>query len=116
MGERGFTLVEVLVAFVILAVAVGSAVRSIATGLEHERIADAEVMRLLEARSLIDRLGADIPLVEGERSGRLASGEPWRLTLEPRGAAAGLGLWEARLVVLGADGRSLALRTVLPGR
>lgn len=82
-GERGFTLVEVLVAFTILALILGGILQAITAGLAAERAASQATARLLEARSLVEAVGVDAPVTPGRREGRLADGAPWRLTVAP---------------------------------
>ena len=79
--NSGFTLIEVLIAFAILAMVLGVVFRTLSTGLSHERTAGLVTARVLEARSILDRLGADIALEEGTIEGRLATGERWALTV-----------------------------------
>ena len=81
--NSGFTLIEVLISFVILALVLGVVFRSLSTGLSHERTAELATARVLEARSILDRLGADLPLEEGQAEGELATG-PEGLGLLPR--------------------------------
>lgn len=121
--NRGFTLVEVLIAFAILAVVLGVVFRSLSTGLSHERIADMTTARVLEARSILDRLGADIPLEEGITEGRMATGEVWTMTVsltEPATSdetrSATLNAYVAELQVDGEDGRTLYLKTLKLGQ
>ena len=120
--SSGFTLIEVLIAFAILALVLGVVFRSLSTGLSHERTAGLVTARVLEARSILDRLGADMALEEGASEGRLATGEPWVLTvrlLEPAESdevqAAPLNAYLAELSVDGDDGRTLRLQTLKLG-
>ncbi|HSF94345.1 MAG TPA: prepilin-type N-terminal cleavage/methylation domain-containing protein [Thermohalobaculum sp.] len=122
MRSRGFTLVEVLVAFAILALVLGTVFRTLSTGLSHERTAKLATARVLEARSVIDRVGGDLPLEEGTTTGELATGEPWTLTVsladpetEDRFEARPLHAYLADLRVDGADGRTLHLQTLKLG-
>ena len=120
--NSGFTLIEVLIAFAILALVLGVVFRTLSTGLSHERTAGLVTARVLEARSILDRLGADVALEEGTIEGRLATGEPWTLTvslLEPaegdESEAAPLNAYLAELSVHGDDGRMLRLKTLKLG-
>lgn len=123
--DRGFTLVEVLVAFVILSLALGVVFRSLSSGLSHERTARLATERVLAARSLLDRVGQDIPLELGTTEGDFAGGAHWVLTVTQADQEANLaarrpgGTVNAYLVALhvaGTDGRSLDLQTVRLGR
>ncbi len=120
--NSGFTLIEVLIAFTILALVLGVVLPTLASGLSHERTAGLVTARVLEARSILDRLGAEIALEEGTIEGRLATGEPWALTVSLLDAAAGdetgpnpLNAYLAELQVDGEDGRTLRLKTLKLG-
>ena len=123
MRIKGFTLIEVLIAFVILALALGVVFRTLSSSLSHERIAKLATMRVLEARSILDRLGVDVALEEGMIEGQLTTGEPWTLTVslvepdaESGGVSAGpINAYVAELQVDGVDGRTLRLQTLKLG-
>ena len=86
--NSGFTLIEVLIAFTILALVLGVVLPTLASGLSHERTARLATARVLEARSILDGLGIEIPLEEGSwlgRSWRVSAGE-----LDQRGRARGV--------------------------
>ena len=120
--NSGFTLIEVLIAFAILALVLGVVFRTLSSGLSHERTAGLVTARVLEARSILDRLGVDVPLEEGMIEGRMATGEFWTLTvslLEPAASdeiqAGALNAYLAELSVHGEDGRMLHLKTLKLG-
>jgi general secretion pathway protein I len=76
---RGFTLIEVVVAFTILAVGLGLTL-SIATGaLRNAKVAAQRTEAALYAQSLLDATGVGERLEEGEESGEF--GEDYRWTL-----------------------------------
>ncbi len=120
--NSGFTLIEVLIAFAILALVLGVVFRTLSTGLSHERTAGLVTARVLEARSILERLGADIALEEGTIEGRLATGERWALTVSLLDPAASeesdpgpLNAYLAELSIHGDDGRMLRLQTLKLG-
>jgi general secretion pathway protein I len=125
--NSGFTLIEVLIAFTILALVLGVVLPTLSSGLSHERTARLATARVLEARSILDGLGIEVPLEEGVIEGRLVTGEAWRLTVslisdELGDPAAGgkIGTGEinaflAELQVDGEDGRTLRLETLKLG-
>lgn len=83
-GQDGFTLIEVAVALAILAMA-ASALMSVFGGapirqarIENERLAT------LGARSLLARIGADLPLAAGHSEGT-GDGIRWTLDIDPYG-------------------------------
>ena len=91
-ADSGFTLIEVLVAFAILAVTLTSVSGALSSGMMQERAADRATARVLEARSILDRIGADLSLREPLWTGTLATGEPWSATVRPLK----LGGWHGR--------------------
>jgi len=112
----------VLIAFAILALVLGVVFRTLSSGLSHERTAGLVTARVLEARSILDRVGADVALEERTIEGRLATGEPWTLTISLQAPAAGdeiqtgaLNVYLAELSVDGDDGRTLRLQTLKLG-
>ena len=80
---RGFTLLEVLVAFVILAVGMGLLLAMLSRGLNQVRRAQDETEASLHAQSLLDSLGVIEALAEGERSGDFEGGR-YRYRLQVR--------------------------------
>jgi len=86
----GFTLIEVLIAFAILALVLGAVFRSFSTGLSSERRASLAVARALEARSVLEDVGAGIPLEPGQAEGELSTGDPWTLTIDAAAPVEGL--------------------------
>ena len=117
--NNGFTLIEVLIAFAILALVLGVVFRTLSSGLGHERTARLATARVLEARSILDQLGINLPLEEGLIEGRLATGEVWTLTVslvEPatndKNLTSPINAYLAELSVAGEDGRILRLKTL----
>lgn len=113
MRQAGFTLVEALVAFTILALALGATLPAIATALSQGRTASEASARVLEARSIMESLVG--PLAAGTERGRLASGEPWRLdvvALGPERSDAPVVAYRVDLVVGAPERPTLTLSTV----
>ena len=66
---RGFTLLEVMLAFVLLAIAMGLLVAMLSNGLRQVSQAQAETEATLHAQTLLDQLGVLEPIVPGSREG-----------------------------------------------
>ena len=80
---RGFTLIEVLVAFVILAVALGVLMQVFSTGLRNARVAENYTTATLYAESMLAAVGVEAPLAAGETSGDFDDRFRWRLDVQP---------------------------------
>jgi general secretion pathway protein I len=83
-AHRGFTLMEILVAFVVLAAAVGILYRTFSTGLRNvDAVAGySEAIAIAEAR--LTSLGLEKPLEEGEESGATEDRRfNWRIVVQP---------------------------------
>lgn len=82
-AAAGFTLIEVLVALAILAIAFGFGFRALSGGFDRldrdQKSADA----LLFAQSTMARVGHDIALEDGTTSGGTADGFAWRIETSP---------------------------------
>jgi general secretion pathway protein I len=80
----GFSLLEVLVAFVILALVATSLYRLFAGSLTNIGAADEYSRALLVAESVLAEVGAAKPLREGARSGRVEDGQiDWKASVVP---------------------------------
>lgn len=83
MRERGFTLLEVLVAFAILAVAATVLMNVFSQGTRQAALA-ADYGRAAElAESKLAALGIEIPLEPGEQRGQFADGFAWTASVQP---------------------------------
>lgn len=117
---KGFTLVEVLVAFTLLVLVLSASLPAMTVALDQERIADVRGARVLAARSVLERVGAEIPVASGVTVGRLATDEAWELEISAlAGAGAdpvpGLRPHVIRLTVRPERGPPLVLETVRLG-
>jgi len=83
--RSGFTLLEVLIAFAILMVALGLLLPAFSTMLDHSAKAAEEARAAALASNLLDRVGADLPLSDGTSAGE-AEGYGWHLAITPLGA------------------------------
>ena len=75
---NGFTLVETLVAFAILAISMVALLQSFATGLQSLGISEAYAIATMHARSKLAEFGKTIPLEASEESGELDDRFEWR--------------------------------------
>lgn len=74
--QKGFSLLEVLVAFVILAVFLGALLPSLGTGLRAERRIEQRLQAVSLAEQRLASLGRDVPLRPGTRKGQ-SNGLRW---------------------------------------
>lgn len=82
--QRGFTLLEVMLAFGVLAVALGLLLGMLSRGLHQVTQAQGETEASLHAQSLLDALGTIEALEVGARDGEFAQGRyRWRLQVSP---------------------------------
>jgi len=75
---RGFTLVEALVAFTILAISMVVLLQTFATGLRSLGISESYALAAMHARSKLAEIGNLAPLEAGEESGELDERFNWR--------------------------------------
>ncbi len=82
--QRGFTLLEVMLAFGVLAVALGLLLGMLSRGLHQVTQAQGETEASLHAQSLLDALGTIEALEVGARDGEFEQGRyRWRLEVSP---------------------------------
>lgn len=73
-GQGGFTLLEVMLAFVLLSVALAMLVGMLSNGLRQVQQAQGETEATLYAQSLLDQLGKLEPIVPGRSDGEFDNG------------------------------------------
>ncbi len=88
-GERGFTLLEVIVALIILSISMATFLRVFSTGLRAVDVAEHQAIAAMHAESILAEVGVSVPLIEGLRQGDLPRGYWWRTEVRPY-AEAGL--------------------------
>lgn len=79
----GFTLLEVLIAFAILAISLAVLMQTFSHGINATRVAEEHAAAVMLARSVMDEVGRSIPLEEGEHEGDWESGLSWHLDIHP---------------------------------
>ncbi len=126
--SRGFTLIEVLVALAVLALALGVLFQIFSTGLNNSRVAEAYAKATLLAQSKLASLGIEESLGEGENTGRFDEQFGWRVDVHghereerPVGQVAPLKPYEVVVTVYWGETdeeRSVSLTTLrlAPGR
>lgn len=107
--QRGYSLIEVIVAFALLALAMTLLLGSLSGATRQVRMADAQGRAALHAQSLLAVAGVDTPLTAGQRHGEWEQGRyQWTLEVspyvEPRQGAASQALWRLDLQVRWGDG------------
>ena len=70
-SQRGLSLIEVLVAFVVLALTLGVILQIFSGGLRNARLSDAYTRALLLAETRLEAEGSEQALVPGETAGQL---------------------------------------------
>lgn len=87
--RKGFTLIEALVAFAILAMSLAELLKGVSGGARNESRADFLLRATREGRSQLAALGTEKPLSPGVTGGRYDDGLLWRLSVQPHGEAKG---------------------------
>ncbi len=82
-NRGGFTLLEVMIAFAILAVALAALMQSFSQGLRSLDLAENYATATMLARSKMAEIGPIIPIDEGEHTGNFQNGWRWRVLLFP---------------------------------
>lgn len=82
-ANAGFTLIEAVAGFAILALGLGALLGGLGMGLRAEQRASEASLALLYAESLLAETGAATPLEAGGTSGRLSGGYVWRREISP---------------------------------
>ena len=90
---RGFSLLEVLVAFVILALILGVTMRIFSGGLRNASNVDEYQKAMLLAQSKLATIGIDTPLKTGQTFGEYESGHRWIVSIRP--------YWEPQMQITG---------------
>lgn len=77
-ADRGFTLLETMVAFAVVALVLGAAYASLSAGARASHRAETALAALTRAEATMARIGADIPLIPGRQE--LVDGD-WSLDI-----------------------------------
>jgi general secretion pathway protein I len=102
-GEAGFTLLEALIAFAILAIALAGLLQGALAGLRATQAAGRMEEALAHARSRLAALEA-MPIVPGDQRGDDGGGFAWRMRIVPEARAGGLTLYAVTVAIGWRDG------------
>ena len=80
-GERGFALLEILVAFLILALGLGAVLVGVSVALRSDTRTEISRSILRVAQSRLEAAGLTEALTSGSREGRVGSAYTWRQTV-----------------------------------
>ena len=80
--NKGFSLLEILVAFSILAISLGILLKIFSSGINTAMVAEEYTVATQIAESLMAKTGIEEPLVVGENSGTEVEKYYWRVTVE----------------------------------
>ena len=81
-SNHGFTLLEILVALVIFALAFGVLAQIMQTGLRQSAVAQSSAAATLLAQSELARVGVEVPLQAGQAEGETEDGMRWHTAIE----------------------------------
>jgi general secretion pathway protein I len=88
-GERGFALLEILVAFVILALGLAAILAGVSTAMRSDAKTETSRGALRLAQSRLEAAGVTEALVPGHREGRVGNKYTWRQTVTAIQSASG---------------------------
>jgi general secretion pathway protein I len=81
--QRGFTLIEVLVAFAVFALCVGALYESFAMAMKRSEQTTRRALALATAQSLLSQLRVQPPPWPSDQSGLSFVGQRWRIQVKP---------------------------------
>ncbi len=80
---RGFTLIEILVALIILGLSLGVIMQIFSAGLDRARKTEARAVAVQLAESKLAAIGIEEPLTEGVTDGQFDERFRWRVLVQP---------------------------------
>lgn len=115
--SRGFTLIEVLVAFALVALILGAALRLVSGGLNDSDAAERHTLAVLVAESRIAEAGATVSLEPGITEGTASGNFRWRREIRQLNGQTNddpLPLYAVTVDVAWDDGPGVRLATLRP--
>jgi len=85
--ERGFSLLEILVAFVILALSLGILLNIFSSGINNAAVAEEYTAAVQIAEALMAQTGVETPLQAGQTSGQEDKKYRWLVVVTPFNSA-----------------------------
>lgn len=80
---QGMTLIEVLVAFVVLSVTMAVIMQIFSGGMRNARLAESYSRAVFLAESKMAAVGLERPLIPGQDSGEVGGNMQWRVSVTP---------------------------------
>ncbi|HZH09007.1 MAG TPA: prepilin-type N-terminal cleavage/methylation domain-containing protein [Microvirga sp.] len=81
--QSGFTVLEALVALAILTGVAVSILLLLSTLREAQLHGRSRLTSAIQAQALLNRIGRDIPLISGTRTGTFMDGRKWSIAVQP---------------------------------
>ena len=79
---RGFSLIEMIAAFLVFAIGIGVLMRILATSMHSARESSQYTMAALWAQSRLDVVGVGVPIEAGQSSGNFDDNYHWELNIQ----------------------------------
>ena len=80
---QGMTLIEVLVAFIVLSVTMAVILQIFSSGMRNAQLAESYSRAVFLVQSRLAAAGVDQPLEQGEYSGQVGNTLHWRMNVSP---------------------------------
>ncbi|MDR2013810.1 MAG: prepilin-type N-terminal cleavage/methylation domain-containing protein [Rhodanobacter sp.] len=79
---RGFSLIEMVAAFLVFALGIGVLMQTLAASMHSARQSSDYTMAALRAQSLLDTVGIGEPIQPGQSSGNFDEGYTWQMNIQ----------------------------------